>query len=175
VLGWIGTHSTFPYLESIFPVLSSLAKEYEFRLKVVGAGRDVSVPGVQVENLPWTLAREVADFQSIDVGLYPIDASLYSGKWAQGKSGFKAVQYMAVGVPYVATPVGGSAEIGEVGVTHFFASTEDEWYRNLKTLLADADCRRQMGAAGRRHAIEHYGLQDQAEKLAAALREAAKK
>jgi glycosyltransferase involved in cell wall biosynthesis len=176
VLGWIGTHSTFPYLESIFPVLSSLAKEHEFRLKIVGAGRDVvSVAGVQVENLPWNLAREVADFQSIDVGLYPIDASLYSGKWAQGKSGFKAVQYMAVGVPYVATPVGGSAEIGEAGRTHFFASTEDEWYRSLKTLLADAACRRQMGAAGRRHAVEHYGLEDQAEKLAAALREAASK
>jgi glycosyltransferase involved in cell wall biosynthesis len=176
VLGWIGTHSTFPYLESIFPVLSSLAKEHEFRLKIVGAGRDdVSLPGVEIENLPWTLAREVVDFQSIDVGLYPIDISLYSGKWAQGKSGFKAVQYMAVGVPYVATPVGGSAEIGEAGETHFFASTEDEWYRSLKTLLVDADQRRQMGAAGRRHAIEHYGLQDQADKLEAALREAAQK
>lgn len=176
VLGWIGTHSTFPYLESIFPVLSALAKEHQFRLKIVGAGRhEVSVPGVEVENLPWTLAREVADFQSIDVGLYPIDASLYSGKWAQGKSGFKAVQYMAVGVPFVATPVGGSAEIGEVGRTHFFASSEDEWYRSLKTLLADANQRRQMGEAGRRYAIEHYGLQDQAEKLAATLRAAAKK
>ena len=88
VLGWIGTHSTFPYLESIFPALSELAKEYRFRLKIVGAGTDeVSIPGVEVENLPWTLEREVSDFQSIDIGLYPIDASLYSGKWASGKSG----------------------------------------------------------------------------------------
>src|SRR3989442_6347566 len=54
VLGWIGTHSTFPYLESIFPVLSDLAKEYDFRLKVVGAGKDeITVPGVEVENLRW--------------------------------------------------------------------------------------------------------------------------
>src|SRR6266446_9485879 len=105
VLGWIGTHSTFPYLESIFPVLTDLAKDYDFRLKVVGAGKDkITVPGVEVENLRWSLEREVQDFQSIDIGLYPIDASLYSGKWAAGKSGFKAIQYMAVGVPYVATP-----------------------------------------------------------------------
>ncbi len=176
VLGWIGTHSTFPYLESIFPVLSRLAEDHKFSLKIVGAGRvEVSVPNVHVDALPWRLDREVSDFQSIDIGLYPIDASLYSGNWAQGKSGFKAVQYMAVGVPYVATPVGGSAEIGEVGKTHLFASTNDEWYRNLKLLIADRALRKEMGSAGRQHAIKNYALEDQADKLVAALREAAGK
>ncbi len=176
VLGWIGTHSTFPYLESVFPVLEELAKTNRFRLKVVGAGKDeIRIPGVEVENLPWKLEREIEDFQSIDIGLYPIDAALYSGKWAAGKSGFKAVQYMAVGVPYVATPVGGSAEIGEVGTTHFFASTGDEWRDALKELIVDSDKRKWMGAAGRRHVTEHYALPAQADKLAAALREAAQK
>lgn len=173
VIGWIGTHSTYPYLESIFPALNDLARTHKFRLKVVGAGREnVSVPGVEVENLTWKIDREVEDFQSIDIGLYPIDASLYAG-WAAGKSGFKAVQYMAVGVPYVATPVGGSAEIGEDGITHFFATNTDEWYGALNTLLADHERREQMGIAGRRHVIEHYGLEAQAEKLANALRDAA--
>jgi len=173
VLGWIGTHSTFPYLESIFSVLSELAKNYSFRLKVVGAGKDeVSISGVEVENLPWRLEREVQDFQSIDVGLYPIDSNLYSGKWAFGKSGFKAIQYMAVGIPYVATPVGGSAEIGEAGATHFFASTKEEWHQALERLITDAEQRQRMGAAGRRHVTENYGLSEQADKLAAALEEA---
>src|SRR2546430_3225765 len=136
VLGWIGTHSTFPYLESIFPVLGDLAREYSFRLKVVGAGREeISVPGVEVENLPWSLEREVQDFQSIDIGLYPIDAALYSGQWAAGKSGFKAVQYMAVGVPYVGTPVGSSAEIGEGKKTPFFSLTPGKWRAGLGTLF----------------------------------------
>ena len=174
VLGWIGTHSTFPYLQSIFPVLSDIASKYSFRLKVVGAGvPEVVVPGVEVENLSWSLEREVSDFQSIDIGLYPIDQSLYSGQWAAGKSGFKAVQYMAVGVPYVATPVGGSAEIGEVNTTHFFADSEAEWQATLTTLISDPALRRRMGAAARKHAIENYGLPAQADKLAAALREAA--
>ncbi|HYW73761.1 MAG TPA: glycosyltransferase, partial [Pyrinomonadaceae bacterium] len=160
----------FPYLESIFPVLSSLAERFEFRLKIVGAGRDtISIPNLIIENLGWEMEREVRDFQTIDVGLYPIDAALYSGKWAQGKSGFKAVQYMAVGVPFVATPVGGSAEIGEPEVTHFFASTNDEWYRNLERLLTDPEGRRKMGLAGRAHAVAHYGLEDQADRLAQAL------
>ena len=175
VLGWIGTHSTFPFLESIFPALRSLAARHELRLKVVGAGKDeVSVPGVKVENAPWKMEREVEDFQFIDVGLYPIDVSMYAG-WAAGKSGFKAIQYMSVGVPYVATPVGASAEIGEAGVTHLFASTQDEWYGALETLIVDAQRRREMGAAGRRHAVANYGLPAQADKLSEALREAAKR
>jgi len=174
VLGWIGTHSTLPYLESIFPVLTDLSKDYDFRLKVVGAGKDeITVPGVEVENLRWSLEREVQDFQSLDIGLYPIDASLYSGKWAAGKSGFKAIQYMAVGVPYVATPVGAAEELGEVGVTHFFASSPEEWRNALAELIVNANKRKQMGAAGRCHVTKNYALPPQADKLAAVLREAA--
>src|SRR5256885_5729805 len=162
VLGWIGTHSTLPYLESIFPVLSELARNHDFRLKIVGAGKDeIKIPGVEVENLRWSLEREVQDFQSIDIGLYPIDADLYSGKWAAGKSGFKAIQYMAVGIPYVATPVGGSAEIGEVDRTHFVASDHAGWRMALETLITDSSARKRMGAAGRRHVVEHYALPDQ--------------
>ncbi len=174
VVGWIGTHSTFPYLESIFPVLQDLARTYRFRLKIVGAGRqEVSVPGVEVENLEWKLAREIPDFQSFDIGLYPIDSSLYAEKWASGKSGFKAIQYMAVGIPYVSSPVGASAEIGEVGTTHFSATNADEWRNALALLLSDAEKRRKMGMAGREYATKHYCLHDQANKLASALIEAA--
>src|SRR5207247_6846718 len=129
----------FPYLESIFPALQELAKSHRFRLKVVGAGRDkITVPGVEIENLPWKLDREVEDFQSIDIGLYPIDAGLYSGKWASGKSGFKAIQYMAVGIPYVATPVGSLVEIGEVGTTHLCALTNEDWHDALQSLISDS-------------------------------------
>jgi glycosyltransferase involved in cell wall biosynthesis len=174
VLGWIGTHSTFPYLQTVFPVLEDLAQRHKIRLKVVGAGTDdVTIPGVEVENLRWNLEREVADFQSIDIGLYPIDEALYAG-WASGKSGFKAIQYMSVGVPYVATPVGGSCEIGEAGVTHLFAQTLEEWYQSLEELIVKPDRRRAMGAAGRAHVTTHYALQDQADKLAEVLREAAR-
>jgi len=174
VLGWIGTHSTFPYLRAIFPVLQDLAKTHRFKLRIVGAGTStVSIPDVEVENLEWRLEREVEDFQSFDVGLYPIDPSLYAEKWAAGKSGFKAIQYMAVGIPFVATPVGAMAEIGDAGTTHFHATSNDEWLRTLDLLLADAHLRQTMGASGRRHAVEHYSLSEQADKLARALQDAA--
>ncbi|MBA2646497.1 MAG: glycosyltransferase [Pyrinomonadaceae bacterium] len=174
-LGWIGTHSTYPFLESLFPVLQRLAGVHRFGLKVIGAGRnDVSVPGVEVENLDWSLQREIADFQSFDIGLYPIVIGGSSPReWAAGKSGFKSVQYMSVGIPHVMTPVGVCADIGEPGVTHFCATSPDEWFNALTTLLSDAGLRRQMGEAGRRHALQHYTVPAQAEKLARALREAA--
>ncbi|MDT7540298.1 MAG: hypothetical protein QOE33_202 [Acidobacteriota bacterium] len=169
VVGWIGTHSTFQYLESIFPVLTELARTHEFKLKIVGAGRDdVRVEGVEVENLAWSLDREIADFQSFDVGLYPVVPS----EWATGKSGFKSIQYMAVGVPFVATPFGATAEIGEPNATHFLATNADEWRTSLARLIADATLRRRMGDAGRAHALAHYTVPAQADKLARSLEEA---
>ena len=176
VLGWIGTHSTFPYLESTFPVLSDLARNHQFRLKIVGAGKsEITIPGVAVENREWQLDREVKDFQSLDIGLYPIDPSLYASEWAAGKSGFKAIQYMAIGIPFVATPVGAVKEIGREGQTHYCATTSDEWLKALSTLIADPGVRDQMGKAGRQCALENYGLSAQADKLASALREAAQR
>jgi glycosyltransferase involved in cell wall biosynthesis len=170
VVGWVGTHSTFPYLASIFPALEELARAHRFRLKIVGAGREgVRVAGAEVENLPWELGREVEDFRSFDVGVYP----LLPSEWAAGKSGFKSVQYMSVGVPFVATPLGATTEIGEANVTHFLATTRDEWRDALAKLLADATLRRRMGDAGRAHALAHYTVPAQADKLARALRGAA--
>jgi len=169
VLGWVGTHSTFPYLESIFPALQKLARSHRFRLKVVGAGKqNIDLPGVEVESLSWNLEREVADFQSFDIGLYPI----IPDQWAAGKSGLKAIQYMAVGIPYIMTPVAVCAEIGELGITHLCASTQDEWHQSLQTLLSNSERRKHMGSAGRRYATAHYTVSAQADKLAQALYEA---
>ena len=173
VLGWIGTHSTFPYLETLFPVIQKLAERHQITLRIIGSGKDdIVVSGVQVQNLPWELAREVRDFQSFDIGLYPIDETLYPG-WASGKSGFKAIQYMAVGIPYVATPVGATTEIGEPGVTHLLARTPDEWYAALEQLIQNRARRRAMGRAGREHVLKHYAFEEQVDKLASVLRQVA--
>jgi glycosyltransferase involved in cell wall biosynthesis len=174
VLGWIGTHSTFPYLRTVFPVLQELARTHRFKLRIVGAGeQSVNITGVDVENLEWKLEREVGDFQSFDIGLYPIDPTLYAERWAAGKSGFKAIQYMAVGIPFVAAPIGAMADIGQVGITHLQAITNDEWREALTLLLSDPALRQAMGASGRRHVLQYYSLSDQAEKLAQALHDAA--
>ena len=169
VIGWIGTHSTFPYVKTIFPVLERLARDYKFRLRLVGTGEDnIVIPGVEIENLPWKLSREIADFQSLDIGIYPI----VEDNWSVGKSCFKAVQYMAVGVPFVVSPIGACHDIAESEVTHFVARTDTEWQLRLEQLLNDKELRRRMGDAGRSYAVKHYSIEAHVQKLAEVLRSA---
>ncbi len=171
VIGWIGTHSTFPFLESLFPVFSDLAQKYDFTLKIVGAGKpEVVIKGVKVENLEWSLEREIEDFQSLDIGLYPLQTTdLVNEKWLMGKSGFKSIQYLSVGVPFVVTPIGVTEEIGIENKTHFAATTKEQWYESLAKLLESSDLRKQMGENGRKYALENYQLSHQSELIANAL------
>ncbi len=170
VIGWIGSHSTWPYVQRIIPVLERLAKLHRFHVRIVGAGRvTTDLRGVDLEVLPWSLDREVQDFQALDIGIYPLP----DDEWAEGKSGLKAIEYLCAGVPYVASPVGIVAQIGEPEQTHLLATTPDEWYEALDSLLRDAEYRRAMGRAGRKHAVLTYSFKLCAERIGAVLRAAA--
>jgi glycosyltransferase involved in cell wall biosynthesis len=170
-VGWVGSHSTYRYLQAIAPSLAKAAEVATFSMLVVGAPGDaiLEIPGVDVEMRPWSLSREVEDFRSLDVGLYPLG----NDEWAQGKSGFKAIQYLAVGIPFIASPVGAAAEVGVEGHTHFHATTHEDWAAALVRLCGDVELRRRMGDEGRRHALANFTVEQTAAKLAAALREAA--
>lgn len=176
VIGWIGTHSTFRVLEGFFPVFQELARHHKFRLKIVGSGRDeVKIEGVEVENLEWSLEHEVEDFRSLDIGVYPVTVTeSMTAEWIKAKSGFKAIQYFAVGIPFVMSPVGICAELGEPDVTHFNATSHEEWTYALSRLLSNAELRSAMGQAGRKHSLEFYALPPNAKNLANAIHFAAK-
>jgi len=167
-IGWIGTHTTYPFLRTLFPLFERLARECPFRLLVVGSGEDrIDIPGLEVINRPWQLDREIADFQSIDIGVYPLG----SDEWSLYKAGFKAVQYMAFALPFVMTPAGVCATIGTSGRTHLTADSGDAWYRALKMLLTDETLRQNIGAAGRDHAVQNYDLEGAATTLASVITE----
>lgn len=167
VLGWMGTHSTFEYLLTLLPVFRRLAATHRFRLRIVGSGQvDLHVEGVDVEMRPWAIERELEDLQSYDVAVYPIATDA----WAQGKSGFKAIQYLSCGIPYVASPVGIVADIGRPGITHLEARSDEEWFEALSRLLTDAALRDTMGKAGRRYAVEQYSTRQAAATLAGVFR-----
>lgn len=168
VVGWIGSPTTFPYLRDLAGILAEVAGQHRFRLKVSGAGQPVHMPGVAVDEVPWSLANEVSLFNTCDIGVYP----LTDDEWSKGKCGFKAIQCMACGVPVVAAAVGVNREIITDGVDSFLASTPEEWTRKLGQLLSDPELRARMAVAGRRTIEERYSLRVTAPRLARVLHEA---
>jgi glycosyltransferase involved in cell wall biosynthesis len=148
-------------------VLQRVRERTPFTLRVSGAGQPLDVPGLTVENAPWSLDREVELFNTCDVGVYP----LADDEWSKGKCGFKAIEFMACGVPVVAAAVGVNREIIQDGVNGFLAATEQEWVEKLGRLLADRELRRRFAEAGRRTIEDQYSLRVNAPKLAAALAE----
>ncbi|MBI3087425.1 MAG: glycosyltransferase family 4 protein [Candidatus Omnitrophica bacterium] len=167
-VGWIGSPSTSDYLQPLVPVLKRLAQARAFEMKVVGAGPAFQSNGVPVVRVPWRLDREVEDFQSLHIGVYPLP----DDPWAEGKGGFKTIQYMAVGVPVVASAVGVNRDIIRDGENGFLAADEAQWIGALSRLLDDALLRERIGRAGRQTAESAYSVAVHASRLAAVLRQA---
>lgn len=167
---WIGSPSTAVYLQQIREPLQALSARIPFVLRVIGGGA-LDLPGVKVEVIDWAEATEVADISACQVGVMPLTDSL----WERGKCGYKLIQYMACGLPVVASGVGVNPEIVQHGENGFLANTADEWVTGLGELLQSPSLRRQMGAAGRLRVEQEYCLDITGPRTAQLLRLAAGK
>ena len=154
VIGWSGSFSTLQHLDTLRGVLQRLAQTETFRLRVI-CPTNYELPGVDVEVVKWRSATEIADLQPLDIGLMPLPDNL----WTRGKCGFKALQFMALGLPVVCSPVGVNADIIQDGVNGLLARTDDEWLAHLQRLLHDTELRLRLGRAGRRTVEEKYSAQ----------------
>jgi glycosyltransferase involved in cell wall biosynthesis len=150
---WIGLACNFSYLEILAPALRLVQKEMRVRFRVVSSRPPVLV-GVEVEFRLWDLHSEVLNLQECQIGVMPLPDS----EWARGKSGLKLLQYMAVGIPAVASTVGVNQEIIKSGENGFLAVTSNDWCMHLLSLCRDVELRRCMGSAARRTVEEHYSL-----------------
>jgi glycosyltransferase involved in cell wall biosynthesis len=155
VLGWIGSPSTTHYLHALEPVLAELVRRgRRVTLSLIGAGAYESAH-VAVRSVAWDLATEVAALATFDVGLMP----LTDDPWARGKGGYKILQYMAMGIPTVASPVGINADMLRHGATGFLAADVEGWIGALDALILDRARRLAMGQAARADALARYSLQ----------------
>jgi len=162
VIGWIGSPTTWPNVRPILPLLRELCAGGEVAVRAVGAGSAAEAdrfPGLEL--VDWSENTEVAEVQRMDIGIMP----LVDSPFERGKSGYKLIQYMACGLPAVASPVGVNRTIVTDGGNGFLATTEAEWRQALARLIADRDLRLQMGAKGRALVERSYSLASQAPRL----------
>lgn len=163
-IGWIGSPSTWCYLEPLLPEILPTIVAAGANFRVVGAGAN-AVDIVGVDAVDWTEASEVFEVQSFDIGIMPLP----DDKWARGKCGYKLIQYMACGVPVIASPVGVNVEIVVDGRNGYLARNPDDWRNALRKLISDSALRKKMGEFGRENAVERYSLQSQKSRLLQAL------
>lgn len=158
VIGWTGTHSTLIYLDMIYPVLKKLEARHEFVFEVI-ADKEVRFDLKNFVFRKWTKGTEIDDLLAFHIGIMP----LMNDPWSQGKCGFKALQYMALGIPAVVSPVGVNREIIAEGEDGFLCENEEAWFEKLSLLLADPSLRETMGQRGIEKVSRHYSVSSNSE------------
>ena len=160
VIGWTGSYSTVQHLDTLRGALKKLAETEKFRLRVIGTPSYECAP-VETEAMQWRAATELEDLSAIDIGVMPLP----DDNWSKGKCGLKALQFMALGIPTICSPVGVNTDIIQDNENGFLAMSEAEWVDKLTRLLRSAELRRRLGDAGRATVEQKYSAVIQAPRV----------
>jgi glycosyltransferase involved in cell wall biosynthesis len=168
VIGWIGSPVTQHYLYALHKPLREICTRHNALLKLIGARPNIAehLPGVPLECVPWTEQDEAVLLSGLDVGIMP----LLDGPWERGKCGYKLVQYMASGLPVLASPIGVNSDLVKPDVNGFLPVSSDDWIEALSLLLNSVDVRQRLGMAGRSRVETELCIQVQAPRLAEIMR-----
>jgi glycosyltransferase involved in cell wall biosynthesis len=164
-VGWTGSPSTTENLRIIKEPLEALGRRSDIELRFIG-GREFGLAGIPYTALPWRANTEVEDLRSLQVGLLPLPRT----PWTPHKFYLKLVQYMALGIPPVATPLGSNPLLITEGETGFLAASDREWLGKVERLVADSELRERVGRNAAELALSRYTLQANAERIVAAFR-----
>ena len=156
VVGWTGSHSTLKYLEMLMPVLEQVYYKIPFQLLVI-ADRPPARAFPNMQFLPWKAATEIEDLLRMDIGIMPLEADA----WSEGKCGFKIIQYLALGIPALASAVGVNRAIISEKQNGFLCENEEAWTRSLQLLVESASLRAALGRSGQQTIISHYSITSQ--------------
>ncbi|MFN2405192.1 MAG: glycosyltransferase family 4 protein [Pyrinomonadaceae bacterium] len=159
-IGWTGSFSTVQHLDTLRGALKKLVETENFRLRVIGTPTYELSP-LDVEAMPWRAATELEDLSTIDIGVMPLP----DDNWSKGKCGLKALQFMALGIPTICSPVGVNTDIIQDNENGFLAGTEAEWVDKLSRLLRSDELRRRLGDAGRATVEQKYSAAIQAPRV----------
>jgi glycosyltransferase involved in cell wall biosynthesis len=153
IIGWTGSFSTLHYLNEIIPVIKELETKYSFEFIVI-ADQNPNFSLQSFKFIEWEEATEIADLLTINIGIMPLD----NNEISKGKSGFKLIQFLSLGIPVVASPIGINTQIVDENTNGFLCQSKEEWIMALEKLLCDAALRKKMGLAGRKKIEENYSV-----------------
>lgn len=156
VVGWTGSHSTLPYIDYVVETIRQLQKEMDFTFLVIANKK----PNLDLKDwtfIEWKEASEITDLLKMDVGIMP----LVEDAWSEGKCGFKIIQYLSLGIPALASPVGVNKAIIEDGINGYLCSVSSDWNNKLAALIQNNALRAQLGTAGRQKIAAQYSTQSQ--------------
>ena len=153
-IGWTGSFSTIKYLSITVPALQKLQEKYDFDIRIICNEKPV-LQLKNVEYVEWAEENEVEQLAGCHIGLMP----LTQDEWSEGKCAFKLIQYLALEIPAVSSPVGVNKIIIEEGINGFFANSDEEWYQAIEKLMLDTQLRKRLGKAGRVKIVEQFSVQ----------------
>lgn len=160
-IGWIGSPWTSGFLELVENPLRELSLKYNFRFLTVGSNPLHKIAGINQVSKPWIFENENDELGNVDIGIMPLPDTAY----AQMKGGYKLFQYMAAGIPCVASPIGINSTIVKHGENGYLAASESEWYDALELLISNPDLRIKLGSNGRKEAVEFFSREACSAKL----------
>jgi len=165
IIGWVGSPSTFKYVQQLGPVLKELVEKFDAEIHIVGAAADLGF-NTNIKYIPWSEKSEVEIISSFDIGIMPLEDS----PWEKGKCAYKLIQYMGCKVPVIASPVGMNTEVIEEGVNGYFAKTKQEWRAAFISYIMNPALREEHGQAGFEFVSKNYSLEIVSRKVVAILK-----
>ncbi len=154
-IGWTGSHSTLKYLNLISEVLMELERESGSAIRfVVIADRPPKLMLKNYQFIQWTKEKEIEDLNQLDIGVMPLE----DDQWSKGKCGLKAIQYMSLGIPAVASSVGETSSIIDHSVNGFLCTTHEAWLTSLRFLIQNPKERVEMGIKAREKIVKQYSV-----------------
>lgn len=156
VIGWIGSPSSSSYIEIVIEALKELMEEVDFELHLIGFDRQYEhlLEGINYRIKDWANNTEIEDMTKFSIGIMPLPDTPFS----RGKCAFKLVQYMAMGIPTISTPLQSNVDIDR-GCGNLFANNTDEWHEAFTKLMTDRGLREQIGVKNKEIALKYYTFQ----------------
>ncbi|MGZ4054303.1 MAG: glycosyltransferase family 4 protein [Bacteroidia bacterium] len=157
-IGWSGSITTIKHFEYAISFLTKIKEKYgdKIKIKVIGDGSYINEP-LEIKGVSWTKKEEIKELSEIDIGIMPLP----DDEWTKGKCGLKGLQYMALEIPTVMSPIGVNSEIINDGVNGFLAKTEEEWVTKISQLIDSFEMRKKLGSNARKTVEERYSVESQ--------------